>query len=506
MGGAVRRLGAAPALPIVSDEAFLEVQLPFEEDLPAPERGGGKSRDLVSSGRAWGDQAVAIVDPESSVNLPAGQVGESWVSGPSVAQGYWRRSQSTAESFGARIADRPGQAYLRTGDLGFLFEGDLFVTGRIKDLIILRGRNLYPQDIELAAERSHPALRAGCSAAFSIEQEGEERLVVVQEIDRRRQEEAEEARSAIRRAVAEDFEARAWEVAIVTAGSVPKTSSGKVQRRACRRRFLEGGLAAIFPRNPGGRPAATPLAPAPEVQPLAEPAAAQAFLRQQVARGLGLAPSAVDPAQPLSALGLDSLGAVELRNAIEESTGVVLPLAELLRGPTVEELRDVLLAELRGGGSREPLAAAATPVEEYPLSSGQKALWFLYRLAPASSAYVIAGAARVRGPMEIGELRRAVGALTQRHRALRTLFREKDGAPFQRVRADLAPTVAEIRLKAPRPADLRTRVEEEALRPFDLEAEAPLRVTVIEGCAEGLVLPGADDLFALHRFPFLIVG
>ncbi|HEV7784788.1 MAG TPA: fatty acyl-AMP ligase, partial [Thermoanaerobaculia bacterium] len=138
------------------------------------------SRRLVSCGTAPAGVDVRIVDPETGIPCAEGQVGEIWVAGESVAEGYWERPELTAATFGARLPAAGERRYLRTGDLGFLgADGGLFVTGRLKDLIIIRGRNLYPQDIELTVERSHPGLRPGCGAAFSVESEGEERLVVV---------------------------------------------------------------------------------------------------------------------------------------------------------------------------------------------------------------------------------------------------------------------------------------------------------------------------------------
>src|SRR5436305_8787057 len=162
-----------------------------------------RSRELVSCG--LGVQTVLAVDPESGEPCPPGRVGEIWVAGPSVAQGYWERPEETAATFGARLANGAGP-FLRTGDLGFVSEGELFLTGRAKDLIILRGRNHYPQDIELTAERAHGALRPGCGAAFSIEEEHEERLVVVWEVDPQVRAEPEEVALAIRRGIAEAHE------------------------------------------------------------------------------------------------------------------------------------------------------------------------------------------------------------------------------------------------------------------------------------------------------------
>jgi acyl-CoA synthetase (AMP-forming)/AMP-acid ligase II len=208
---------------------------------PSPEREGG--RPLVSCGRVWGGQEAAVVDPATGEPCGEGQVGEIWLRGPSVTQGYWSNAAATARDFGASLRGPAGPQgpYLRTGDLGFLSGGELFVTGRSKDLIILRGRNLYPQDVELTVERSHPALRPG-GAAFAVDAEGEERLIVVQEVERRARD-LDAVAGAVRRAVSEEHEARVWDVVLVKEGTVPRTSSGKIQRHACRAGYLAGTLA-----------------------------------------------------------------------------------------------------------------------------------------------------------------------------------------------------------------------------------------------------------------------
>ncbi|HLX08230.1 MAG TPA: fatty acyl-AMP ligase [Thermoanaerobaculia bacterium] len=230
--------------------------------LPA---GDPTGRTLVSCGRSWLDQELAIVDPATLERCGPGRIGEVWVRGPSMAQGYWHRPQETAETFDGRIAagvdgaaEDEAAPFMRTGDLGFLDDGELFVTGRLKDLIIIRGRNLYPQDIELTVERSHPALRPGCGAAFSVEIGDEERLVVVHEHERLASDSPLDADSveaiaeAIRRAVAEQHEAQVQQVVLLRAGSIPKTSSGKIQRRACRAALLGGRLDVLGASTLGG--------------------------------------------------------------------------------------------------------------------------------------------------------------------------------------------------------------------------------------------------------------
>ncbi|MET0395452.1 MAG: fatty acyl-AMP ligase, partial [Longimicrobiaceae bacterium] len=199
---------------------------------------------LVGSGRSAPSQRVIIVDPATLRECAPERVGEVWVRGASVASGYWERPEATAETFGAFVAGTREGPFLRTGDLGFLDGGELFITGRLKDLIVIRGRNHYPQDIEMTAAHSHPALRAGSSAAFSVDDGGEERLVVVQEVSRQASAglDVEEVAAAIRRAVAGEHGVQVHAVAVARTGGVPKTTSGKVQRRACRAAFLAGDL------------------------------------------------------------------------------------------------------------------------------------------------------------------------------------------------------------------------------------------------------------------------
>jgi acyl-CoA synthetase (AMP-forming)/AMP-acid ligase II len=203
-------------------------------------------RTLVGCGQVCSDQKVVIVDPESLTRCSDNQVGEVWVAGASVAQGYWNRVEESQQAFQAYLADREGP-FLRTGDLGFLHEGELFITGRLKDIIIIHGQNYYPQDIELTVEQSHPALRPNCGAAFAVEVKGEERLVVVQEVERSylRSLNTNEVVGNIRQALAAEYQLQVYATALVKTGSIPKTSSGKIRRSACRTAFLAGTLEIV---------------------------------------------------------------------------------------------------------------------------------------------------------------------------------------------------------------------------------------------------------------------
>lgn len=205
------------------------------------------TRWLVSCGQSAPNLKVVIVDPRSLTPCLENQVGEVWVSGSSVAQGYWNKPQETNQVFQAYLANTEEGPFLRTGDLGFLRSGELFITGRIKDVIIVRGQNHYPQDIELTVEKSHPALRPGCGAAFSVEMNGAERLIVVHEIERSyiKKLDVKEVVGNIRQSIAAQHDLQVYAAILVKTGSIPKTSSGKIQRHACKAEFLKGTLNVV---------------------------------------------------------------------------------------------------------------------------------------------------------------------------------------------------------------------------------------------------------------------
>ena len=205
------------------------------------------ARQLVGCGQLRPDVDVRIVDPERCVALTNGQVGEIWVAGQSVAQGYWRQPETTAANFGATLADTGEGPFLRTGDLGFIADNQLYITGRHKDLIIIRGRNHYPQDLEATVAVSHPALRDGGGAVFTAELDGEERLVVVQEVERAqvRHLNPTDIVKAIRAAVTQAHDLQVQAIYLLRPMTIPKTSSGKLQRQRCRHLLLAHELEVV---------------------------------------------------------------------------------------------------------------------------------------------------------------------------------------------------------------------------------------------------------------------
>ncbi|HVS00840.1 MAG TPA: amino acid adenylation domain-containing protein, partial [Thermoanaerobaculia bacterium] len=469
--------GGTPGAPFV-EASFEAAALERHE---VEETAGSGARSLVASGRPWSGQRVAVADPETGAELPPGRVGEIWVQGPSVARGYWGNPEQTARTFAARLASGEGP-FLRTGDLGFMRDTGLFVTGRLKDLIILRGRNHYPQDLELAAERAHPALRPGCGAAFSVDVDGEESLVVVHEVERHPGADLDEIAGAVRRAVAEEHEVQVRDVVLLRAGTLPKTSSGKVQRHACRSSYLNGGLAVVG-ASTLETPAAEPqeAVPAPDREWLLgleigeRRSAVLRFLEDRSAALLGRRPR---PDEPLTLLGLDSLKAIELKAGVEAALGVPLPLPELLEGRGTGELAERIAEGLATPASDLPRLEASAAVGDQPLTAGQKALWFLHRLAPGSLAYVLGGAARLHGEIDAEVLRRAFAALVERHAALRTTFPEGPEGPVQRI-GDSVPAFVHEDAEGWDDARVLERLRAAVFQPFDLETGPLFRVTLV---------------------------
>jgi acyl-CoA synthetase (AMP-forming)/AMP-acid ligase II len=205
-------------------------------------KGAPKRSPIVSCGAPADGQRVRIVNPETFEPCAAGEEGEIWISGPHVATGYWGRPEESARAFQARLPSDPND-YLRTGDLGALVEGDVVITGRLKDLIIVHGQNIYPQDVEETVEGAHRALRRGCSAAFSIEgPRGEEIVVVAEGVRAHAPQGWTEVIDAIRESLAREQELAVGLVVLIPPQSIHKTSSGKIQRRSVRRALLDGSL------------------------------------------------------------------------------------------------------------------------------------------------------------------------------------------------------------------------------------------------------------------------
>jgi acyl-CoA synthetase (AMP-forming)/AMP-acid ligase II/acyl carrier protein len=306
---------------------------------------------LSGSGRLLAETQVVIVHPETLTRCAPNQVGEIWVSSVGVARGYWQRPDATQETFCASLADTGDGPFLRTGDLGFLKEGELFVTGRLKDLIIIRGENYYPQDLEWVVEKSHPSLRSSYGAAFTIEIDGVEQLVIAFEVDRSASKNlnVDEVVGAIRNAVAEHYELPVYGIVLLKRGSIPKTSSGKIQRQACRKAFLDGslnGLAMWTLESPSDQQQIVPGNPL------------EAQLVQIWQQVLGISP--ISTKDNFFELGGDSLKAAIVVAEVEQVFGQTISLVNLAEASTIEKLADFISQENREIKTRSLLAFKPT--------------------------------------------------------------------------------------------------------------------------------------------------
>ena len=464
--------------------------------------GDGPAAELTDCGAGADGQRIAIVDPATGEVCPDSYVGEVWVSGPSVARGYWRKPEESARVFGARAAGLGEQSFLRTGDLGFLRDGRLVVTGRLKDLIIVRGRNHYPQDVERAAERADPVLRIGCAAAFQLPApDGEDRLAVVVEVRRGYGDVDVAGVSArIRQGVADASGLQVHMVTLIRAGGLPKTSSGKVQRRLCRDRLLAGELPEVArhevtpdvgtPGDTAG--AAAVLAAGPDRRR----ALLRQYLRARIAELTGAGADELDDGAPLLAAGLDSLAVVQLKHRLETDLAADLPLTRLLGGATLAEVADdlaVRVADPATPAEQSPVTPQPDTEIVAPMSHGQRWIWLVQLLEPGNTTYTIAAALRLLGQVDHDALRRALDAVVARHPALRTTFPVRDGSPVQVVHPAVRAAYAEHILPQQDDDQLDRALTAAARRPFDLESGPLLRVDLFRH-------PGGEVLLlAMHH-------
>ncbi|WP_342308124.1 non-ribosomal peptide synthetase [Pseudomonas fluorescens] len=440
-----------------------------EQALAANRAEPGQGSAIMSCGTSQPDHGVLIVDPHTLSELADNGVGEIWASGPSIAHGYWRNPEASAKTF----VQHAGRTWLRTGDLGFIREGELYITGRLKDLLIVRGHNLYPQDIEQTIEREVEVVRKGRVAAFAVNDQGQEGIGIAAEISRSVQKilPPEALIKAIRQAVAEAYQEAPCVVLLLNPGALPKTSSGKLQRAACAVRHADGSLDSY--------------AQFPDLHVPAPNAAQGSELQSRIAaiwcEQLHVASVAAD--DHFFLLGGNSITATQVVARLREDLGLELNLRMLFEAPTLEGFAAHIAQLQQDGGVAQGAIHTLSRDEDLPQSLAQNRLWITWQLDPLSSAYTIPGALRLRGELDEDAVRASFQHLIQRHEALRTRFYERDGQAFQRVDANSDFDLHVIDLShlpaAERDARAQQIREDEARTQFDLENGPLLRVTLV---------------------------
>ncbi|WP_265533556.1 non-ribosomal peptide synthetase [Pseudomonas saponiphila] len=419
----------------------------------------GQGSAMMSCGFSQPEHAVLVMDPQQLSELPDNRIGEVWAAGPSIAHGYWRNPEATAKTF----VQHAGRTWLRTGDLGFLRDGELFITGRLKDLLIVRGHNLYPQDIEKTIEREVEVVRKGRVAAFAVSDQGQEGIGIAAEISRSVQKilPPEALIKAIRQAVAEACQEAPSVVVLLNPGALPKTSSGKLQRSACRTRLADGSLDhyALFPQ--------ADAAPA-SVQEASDDALLSLIGRIWQEQ---LQCAAVVADDHFFLLGGNSIAATQVTARLREELGLELSLRLLFEAPTLGAFTAAVARLQQDGGVAQGSIQALSRQQPLPQSLAQNRLWITWQLDPHSSAYNIPGGLRLRGELDQEALRASFQHLLQRHEALRTRFFERDGQALQQVDAagefnlqvidlsDLPPAEREARARQIREDQARTQLD-----------------------------------------------
>ncbi|HEV3199351.1 MAG TPA: amino acid adenylation domain-containing protein [Bryobacteraceae bacterium] len=459
-------------------------------DTPALDRGvvlrataAHDRSSLVSCGRSMPRHIVRIVDPESHRICKAGQIGEIWVAGPSVARSYWNAPDTTAERLSATLADDTSTRFLRTGDLGFEDAGELYVTGRLRDLLIIRGVNHIPDEIEDTAASAHTGLVPGGAVALVSEEGSGDGLVVIAEA-KRSDHALDEALRAIVDAVAARHGLAVDTVILVRAGSLPRTSSGKLQRQDCRKRYSGGRLRELakWTRSVEGeiQSVRADIPPGDGVR---------SFLLELLAGRLNRKVAEIDSRAALCGLGLDSLEAVRISHALETRLGQPLPTDLLLSDCSIDELA-AKLDSLAGAG----LSKVEVPeVTDDEASHGERALWYIHQSASASSAYNIAVAFRLRREASRSTVLNAIESVVERHAALRSRFTWKDDV-LRRVTSGDRWEVMEMARGCPE--ELRSALEEAANARFDLEAGPLFRAHYFESAEGPVVLLVAHHMVA----------
>ncbi len=432
----------------------------------------GVSGSRVSCGRTWHGTDVRIVDPTTRAEVAEGEDGEIWVRGPAIARGY--TAGANGDSFGAVMATGEG-GFLRTGDLGRGTEHGLIITGRVKDVVIVRGRSVAAEDVEAAVEQAVEGIAASSTVAFSKMTPAGDRVTLVIELDRARTTDPQVPTQHARRAVAARTGVEVDDVVLVRAGAIPRTSSGKARRGVCRTALERGELVPWFrwsTEEAAARAGIGDVGERPES--LAE--------REEVVRralsplvGAHAGDGAVRLDAPLADAGLDSVATVELGAAIEETFGVLLPPGMLQPASTFGSLVAEVAARWIAPAARR--VAAVSDESSAELTAAERAVWVANRVDEPGS-YTLVLAADLDGDVDLPRIAGALQRLVAQHPGLRTTFPDDDGEPRRCVAVAGHLDVAEHVVDT---ADRDGAIAALAAEPFDVARGPLFRARLLTG-------------------------
>lgn len=448
------------------------------------------TQELVSSGIPVEGMEFEIVDPETCNALPDGQIGEIWARGGSVAAGYWNDAEATERTFHAKLAStthchgKPsavGQTrYLRTGDLAARVDGQLIVTGRLKELIIVAGRNFYPHDIEQIVQSTSEAFKPDTGTAIGIDIDDSEEMVVIQELWRPRKFSPEELLKDVVAAIAEKAQVTPHAIVLVRSGSLPKTSSGKLQRTDTKEMFLKGELIEIARWQAGNTATSTPK---PFEAPATESEKTIASIWSSI---LGV--ESVSGNDDFFHLGGSSLLIAQMLTEVGERYSVSIPMTALFRNPTLKEFAAVVDAEEdRDRSALEISRTNTSPDEPHSLSSAQQRFWLLDQLGQTNAFVHVPVTIHLEQAIDRDRLAEACHRVISKHAMLRMRFVNSDQEPTQFIGESNSIEIHDLNVMCSNASDLKSF--DEALdrfirEPMDL-TQAPLMRVALSQCPDG---------------------
>lgn len=467
------RPGGPKTLLAARNDLEINHYVPVQTDDP-------KGVALVSCGSPLPECDLRIVDPKTRYQLKEKEIGEIWISGEMVAAGYWKKEDETKNSFGAFTSDPVDGPFLRTGDLGFLLDNELYITGRLKELIIIRGLNFYPQDIEKSAIDSNPGLLSG-AAAFSTDIDREERLVILVETNQIPDEQViKDIFDGVRKAVAKDQQLPVQSVAILLSGNLPRTANGKLNRTKSRAAFLAPNFSPLASSTLDQLTFHEESRNLRAVLPIEEKLIAIA--QRELNRTL------IFPDDNFFEIGGSSLDAAFILSEVRATFGVDLDLMELFEHPSIEWLaREIERAQMAGAKQSLPTIETVDRNGSLPLSYSQERMWFLHKLQPSGTAYNMATALHLKGNCRLDYLQEALDTIVSRHEVLRTSFPVENGVPTQKIYGSGNLTIKTVDLRGSA-IDPQQRMQELTCEPFDLTTLPLYRTTLLQLAEDEFIL------------------
>ncbi|MDQ0497108.1 non-ribosomal peptide synthetase, partial [Paenibacillus brasilensis] len=433
-----------------------------------------KSKSVVSCGEIEDPTQIRIVHPESHTLCSPEEIGEIWIKSERMAEGYLNRKEETSSTFEAALSNTKEGVFFRTGDLGFIADNHVYVIGREKEVIIIHGKNHHPVDIEWTIKKNMPELTLPI-AVFSSEMNGQEKVIVIQEIETPLQEqEYKRLVESILNAVSETHQLEIYDIFLLHKGSIPKTGSGKIQRKICRSAYIKQELQALYQyRSASSTSRSNIINAVPLVQ-----SKIQEYMVQFLCRELNLEHGKMDLNKNLHGYGIDSILVMKLIRGLEKSYPIKVKAREILENPTIQLLSAYLAQKVEADKSVVQVKTETIPhsFRRNPLSEVQKGLWLLHKISPEMNAYNVPICLRFNTKIEIESVQQAFYIVLEQHPILKSVIEEENGNPYQNFQPTQPLHVYVEDISTLEEEEIIPSIRNKAKQPFVLEQDPLMRV------------------------------